>query len=109
MLDLRTIGLSLVLALGACSSNDKEITKNVQERLAADGVTGEVNVSTQRRIVQLEGVVETTNELNRAEMAARDVPGVIGVDNRIVVKNPVNITGAEWGRENTPAPQPPRK
>jgi hypothetical protein len=99
MLGLRTIGMSALLMLGACSANDTQITKNVQERLAADGLTEDVHVTTQRRIVHLDGVVDDTNELNRAEMAARNVPGVLGVDNRIVVKNPVNVTGGEWERE----------
>ena len=104
MLDLRTIGLSgllALLALGACASNDAKITTSVQERLAADGLTDDVTVTTERRIVRLDGVVEGVNELNRAEMDARNVPGVLGVDNRIVVRKAVNVTGGEIA-------QPPR-
>jgi hypothetical protein len=112
MLDLRTIGLSVLLAVSGCSANDSQITKSVQDRLAADGLTDDVHVKTERRIVHLDGVVDDTNELNRAEMAARNVPGVLGVDNRIVVKNPVNVTGSEWERDpnnpNNPITQPRR-
>ena len=94
MLFARTIAAVALLALGACTQNDDEITRRVQDRLAASAVSDQVKVSTQRRIVHLEGVVQDTNELNRAEMSARDIPGVLGVDNRLVIQNPVNVTGA---------------
>jgi hypothetical protein len=95
MLYLRIIGLSAALAMAGCTQNDDEITRRVQERLASDGIADQVKVTTQRRVVTLEGVVGDTPELNRAEMAARNVPGILGVDNRLVVKNPVNVTGGQ--------------
>lgn len=103
----RIIGVGAVLALFACSQNDSDITKRVQERLAADAVTDQVHVSTQRRIVQLEGVVSDSNELNRAEMAARNVPGILAVDNRLVVQNPVNLTSATATRPSPAGPTGP--
>ena len=83
-----------LLALTACAQNDTDITKHVQARLTADGIADQVHVSTNDRIVRLEGVVPTQTELNRAEMDARHEPGVLAVDNRLVVQAPVNLTGA---------------
>lgn len=103
----RIVGVGAALALFGCSQNDSDITKQVQERLAAGAVTDQVHVSTQRRIVHLEGVVSDTNELNRAEMAARNVPGILAVDNRLVVQNPVNLTGATATPPPAPGPNGP--
>jgi hypothetical protein len=104
MIYARILAGAAIAALGACTQNDTEITKRVQDRLAAEAVTDQVHVTTQRRIVHLEGVVADTHELNRAEMAARNTPGILAVDNRLVVQNPVNLTGAT----STPAQTPPR-
>ncbi len=82
-----------VLALAGCTQNDTQITHRVQERLSEEGLANQVKVDTTRRVVKLEGVVADRAELNRAEMAARNTPGIIGVDNRLVVQNPVNVTG----------------
>jgi osmotically-inducible protein OsmY len=94
--------MSAALALAACTQNDDEITRRVRDRLTNDGIADQVQVSTQRRIVTLEGVVNDVPEMNRAEMAARNVPGILGVDNRIVVKNPVNITGGQMEPPRAP-------
>jgi osmotically-inducible protein OsmY len=99
----RTIALAATLALGACTENDTQITQRVQDRLATEGVApDQVHVSTLRRVVVLEGVVNDTAELNRAELAARQVPGIMGIDNRLVVKNPVNTTGGKPEDERAP-------
>jgi osmotically-inducible protein OsmY len=101
MVDLRIFAVCAVLAVGACTENDTEITRRVHERLAAEAATDDdIKVSTERRIVVLEGVVTDQNELNRVERATRNVPGILGVDNRIVVQSPVNTTGG------TPTPAP---
>ena len=93
MLHLRTIAMFGVLALAGCTQNDTEITHRVQDRLAEEGLGNQIKVDTTRRVVRLEGVVADRGELNRAEMAARNTPGIMGVDNRLVVQNPVNVTG----------------
>lgn len=103
MLDLRIIAVSALLALGACTQNDVEITRRVQARLADEGVTDQVKVTTERRVVVLEGVVADTSELNRIELAARNTPGILGIDNRLVVQNPVNLTGAQPKTPPSPA------
>lgn len=103
MLRTATITVVAMLALGGCTENDKQITQRVQDRLAVEGVAPEqVHVSTLRRVVVLEGVVNDNTELNRAEMAAREVPGIMGVDNRLVVKNPVNTTSATPEEKRAP-------
>lgn len=97
MLDLRIIAASgliaLVTCVSACTDNDTAISKTVQERIASEGVTEQLKVTTTRRVVVLEGVVSDMSELNRVEMAARNTPGIMGVDNRLVVQKHVETTG----------------
>jgi osmotically-inducible protein OsmY len=95
MFHMRTIVVFAMLALGACTDNDRQLTQRVQDRLAVEGLSpDQVQVRTVRRVVVLQGLVSDPAELNRAEMAARQVEGIIGVDNRLVVKSQVNVTGA---------------
>ena len=108
MSTLRILAVSALVALGACTQNDTNITQRVQDRLAEAAVSDQVTVSTLRRIVHLEGVVHDTNELNRAEMAARNVPGVIAVDNRLVVQAGVTTTGGIMNAPPSPDRQRPR-
>jgi hypothetical protein len=107
MLQMRTIAMFAVLALAGCTQNDTDITQRVQDRLAQEGLSNQIKVDTTRRIVKLEGVVADRDELNRAEMAARNTPGIMGVDNRLVVQNPVNVTGGTIGKPGTPGTLPP--
>lgn len=108
MLHLRTIVMFGVLALAGCTQNDSEITHRVQDRLAEEGLASQVKVDTTRRVVKLEGVVADRGELNRAEMAARNTPGIMGVDNRLVVQNPVSVTGGTIDRDrDTDKGRPP--
>lgn len=112
MLHLRTIAMFAVLALAGCTQNDTDITRRVQDRLAEEGLSNQIKVDTTRRVVKLEGVVADSQELNRAEMAARNTPGIMGVDNRLVVQGAVNVTGGTIDKNmqgNTPAsPAGPR-
>lgn len=94
--------------LTACSGNDSALDKAVQDRLADEGVPNQqIKTTTVRRVVKLEGVVSDTSELNRAEIAARSVKGVIGVDNQLVVKPQVDVTGATLPSYPTIAPTSP--
>jgi len=110
MLDLRyTLGIAVIplaLAMAGCSNGDTAITQAVQDRLGDQGVASQVQVSTDRRIVKLEGVVANTQELNRAEIAAREVRGVMAVDNRLVLKPSVGVTGATLPGPSTPPSTP---
>jgi hypothetical protein len=107
MLQMRTIAMFAVLALAGCTQNDTEITQRVQDRLAQEGLSNQIKVDTTRRVVKLEGVVADREELNRAEMAARNTPGIMGVDNRLVVQNPVNVTGGAVDKSSAPGTLPP--
>jgi hypothetical protein len=106
MLHFRTIALFAVLALAGCTQNDTEITQRVQDRLGEEGFSNQIKVDTTRRVVKLEGVVADRQELNRAEMAARNTPGIMGVDNRLVVQSPVNVTGGTLDKDKEPLPLP---
>ena len=108
MLRLRTIAMFAVLALAGCTQNDTEITRRVQDRLAEEGLSNQIKVDTTRRVVKLEGVVADRQELNRAEMAARNTPGIMGVDNRLVVQGAVNVTGGtvDKDKEGNPPASP---
>lgn len=104
MLQIRSLAMVAVLALAGCTENDTQITHRVQDRLAQEGLANQIKVDTTRRVVKLEGVVADRAELNRAEMVARNTAGIMGVDNRLVVQNPVNVTGGSM--ETTPQPSP---
>ncbi len=106
MLQFRTIAMFAALALAGCTQNDTEITQRVQDRLAQEGMTNQIKVDTTRRIVKLEGVVSDRQELNRAEMAARNTPGILGVDNRLVIQNPVSVTGGSLDKQDQDIPPP---
>jgi hypothetical protein len=108
MLQIRTLAMVAVLALAGCTQNDTQITQRVQDRLAQEGFTNQINVDTTRRVVKLEGVVSDRTELNRAEMVARNTPGIMGVDNRLVVQNPVNVTGGSMETPPQASPAGPR-
>jgi osmotically-inducible protein OsmY len=99
MLDLgqsvRLAAAVAVLALAACTQSDAYLTQRVETQIQIEAPTEQVRVTTERRVVRLEGVVNDSAELNRIDAAARRVPGVLAVDNRLVVKPPVSTTGAE--------------
>ena len=85
-----------LLLLLACSRSDPKLNERVQNRLLDEGVpAGQVSVSSDGRIVRLDGLVANAAERERAERAARGVSGVIAVDNRLGFPTPVELTGAE--------------
>jgi hypothetical protein len=92
---LRPFAAAAVLVLAACTQNDDTITREVETQIQIEAPTEQVKVTTSRRIVRLDGVVNDSAELNRIDAAARRVPGVLAVDNRLVVKPSVNTTGAD--------------
>jgi osmotically-inducible protein OsmY len=99
MLDLsRTARLVAAIALfgvAACTKNDDSLSQRVEASIQAEVPAEQVKVTTLRRVVMLEGVVNDAAELNRIDAAARRVPGVLALDNRLVVKPAVNTTGAQ--------------
>lgn len=82
------------LALAACTSNDERINERVKERLANEPTPlVQLEVTTQDRIVRLNGVVQTEHERARLERIVRDIDDVLGVDNRLTIARPVQTTG----------------
>lgn len=106
MLDLRRtvrlVAAVSVFATAACTQGDDYLTRRVEATIQAEAPAEQVKVTTLRRVVTIEGVVNDNAELNRIDAAARRVPGVLAVDNRLIVKPSVDTTGA-------PAPIPQRE
>lgn len=106
MLDLRRtvrlVATVAVLATAACTQGDDYLTRRVEAMIQTEAPAEQIKVSTVRRVVTIEGVVNDNAELNRIDAAARRVPGVLAVDNRLIVKASVDTTGA-------PDPIPPRE
>ncbi len=69
--------------------SDAAISTAVQEKLTSDRVSHflHVNVTTERGIVTLSGMVATKTERSQAERLARQVKGVLKVNNTLQIKN----------------------
>ena len=104
MINIRTLVVGLVAALGAasivgCAStdtrrstgqalDDTSITARVKTALAKEAGLGkamDVNVTTNRGTVQLSGFVDSPDLINRAGQIARNVEGVQSVQNDLRV------------------------
>jgi hyperosmotically inducible protein len=93
------IGVVCVLGLGACQSTtgktagqtmtDSKITASVQSKLTADRVSNftRVDVDTERGVVNLSGVVPSTEQKRRAEELTRQVNGVTRINNNLQVQS----------------------
>lgn len=94
---MRTFGgiaFAVALALTACSKTDDRINEAVKERLSNEPTPlVQLEVTTQDRIVRLNGVVQDERERARLERIVRDMDDVLGVDNRLMVARPVQTTG----------------
>jgi osmotically-inducible protein OsmY len=69
--------------------DDASITTSVKAKLASDaglGTASQVGVETMQGVVQLSGFVDRAEQKTKAERIARDVKGVHGVRNDIVVR-----------------------
>lgn len=88
----------LLLCLSACASspklesngeffNNSMITAKIKSKLVDDPATGlfRIQVNSTRGIVQLQGIVNTPDEKQRAEVIAYSVAGVKKVDNGLRV------------------------
>lgn len=86
-------------ALSACQSttgktagqtmNDASISAAVQTKLTSDRLSNfpRIDVDTERGVVNLSGVVETEAQRARADRLARQVDGVIKVNNNLQIQN----------------------
>lgn len=74
--------------------DDHAITAKVKAALIRDPIVSamEVHVDTFKGVVQLHGFVDTPEEKARAEQIARNVPGVMNVQNALTVKTRVAPT-----------------
>jgi hyperosmotically inducible protein len=96
---LLSIGMVCLLSVGACQSTtgktagqtmtDSKITASVQSKLTADRVSNftRVDVDTERGVVNLSGVVPSTEQKTRAEELARQVNGVTRINNNLQVQD----------------------
>lgn len=94
------IGLALLGAVGCQSTTgktagrtmtDTAITASVQAKLTADKISNfsRVDVDTERGIVTLNGVVQTSQERDRAEHLAKEVGGVRALNNNLQIQDQV--------------------
>jgi hyperosmotically inducible protein len=75
----------LVLLTGACGKKDADIQKAVQDKLAADNVTG-VTATVKDGVATLTGEVADITVKTKAEGSAKSVDGVKSVANNITLK-----------------------
>ena len=70
------------------NSNDGFLTSAVKSALMADPTVkiADLNVETRKGDVQLGGIVDNQQQLDRATVVARTVNGVISVENKLVLK-----------------------
>ena len=95
MKSIAPIAAALTLALAGCGRTDEQLSKNVQERLESERTpAAQYEITTKDRIVTLSGVVDSEPDRDRLVDGARSVRGVLGVDNRLTLRAPVQVTGA---------------
>lgn len=76
--------LAVALFISACGKSDADLTKAVQDKLAADKVVG-VTVAVKDGVASLSGEVADITVKNKAEASAK-VEGIKSVDNKITLK-----------------------
>ncbi len=95
---LISAALALFLSVMGCTSmtgqtagqyiDDSTITTSVKTKLVVDKVANftRIDVDTTNRVVSLNGVVESTEQKERAEQLAMEVSGVRRVDNNLQIQ-----------------------
>lgn len=91
-----TLMVGMSLAVAGCD-NDARIERRVEEKLATVGLAA-IDVSVEDGVASLSGEVDEQADRARAENAARVVPGVRWVENRILIPlrpdaEDVDVTG----------------
>ncbi len=79
------ITIAAVLLMVGCGKSDADLTKAVNEKLAAAGVTG-VTATVNNGVATLTGEVADVTVKAKAEVAAKSVDGVKSVTNNITTK-----------------------
>jgi hypothetical protein len=113
----RSISIALFRALLglsiACSKDpsDDEITKDIQDKVAADPDTKDssVNVASKDRKVTLTGKVKNSAAQKKAEQIAQEEPGNAGVDDQSMIDPEVSSAAEQAPPAARPRPQPKPK
>jgi len=108
--------VALLSVVGGCSkgASDETISKDVQDKIAADPVTKDsaVTVTTKDGKVTVRGTVKDQATQQRVEQIAKEEPGASGVsDETAIVGAPGAIpeaTAANTAPAPAPAPEPPK-
>jgi hypothetical protein len=99
------LGLSI-----ACSKDpsDDKITKDIQDKVAADPDTkdSQVNVASKDRKVTLTGKVKNSAAQKKAEQIAQEEPGNTGVDDQTVIDPEVSSAAEQAPLAAKPQPKP---
>lgn len=81
---MTALSLVAVIFMAACGKSDADLQKAVQDKLAADKVTG-VTVAVKDGVATLTGEVADITVKNKAEASAK-VEGIKSVDNKLTLK-----------------------
>lgn len=82
---LTVLMFAVALFLSACGKSDADLTKAVNDKLAADKVTG-VSVAVKDGVATLTGEVADITVKNNAEKSAKAVEGIKSVTNNLTLK-----------------------
>lgn len=69
----------------AAPGGDAAITQNVKTALAADPETAGINPEAEQGKVRLKGEVKSVAAFQKAAAITKKVPGVVAVDNQVIV------------------------
>lgn len=82
---LTVLSIAAVLFLSACGKSDADLQKAVQDKLAADGVSG-VTVAVKDGVATLTGEVADITVKNKAAASAKAVEGIKSVTDSTTLK-----------------------
>ena len=82
---LTVLALMLAMITGACGKKDSDIQKAVQDKLAADNVSG-VTATVKDGVATLTGEVADITVKTKAENSVKSVDGVKSVTNNLTLK-----------------------
>jgi osmotically-inducible protein OsmY len=97
------LAVTAALALTACARPEGELQRRIEDRLRAEHVASEIDVSVDRRVVTLRGAVDSEGERTHVEDVVRSVEGVLAVDDRLLVRQPPFLTAATPDAEEAAA------
>ena len=82
---LTVLTIAIALFISACGKSDADLTKAVNDKLAADKVTG-VTVAVKDGVATLTGEVADITVKSKAETSAKSVEGIKNVTNNLTLK-----------------------